>query len=343
MRALRLSLLIACIATSYFYYSETSSSKSELTLPLPFPPQMSDSRVGASAAWVYENPVLELNFPDPAVIEVDGAFYSFATNSNHRNIPVARSYDLIDWSLLADALPELAPWVQPLPNMVWAPEVIQIGEGFRMYYVAHDRASGRQCIGAASSPFPEGPFRDGSTQPLVCPAGFERAIDPSPYQDGSRLYLYFSGVCCGQPNGIYAQRLSSDGLATSGGPTLVIQVDAGWEGTVVEAPTMLKYSGKYYLFYSGNDYRNETYAVGYAVCKSALGPCAKAKENPLLATGSTSSRAIGPGHQSIIKVGQDYWMLYHGWSGVVGDRGGGRRALWLQPLTWRAGKPTLAP
>jgi beta-xylosidase len=342
MCALRLSLLLALVATSLALYAQTSpSTRAQLSQLLPLEVEGSASRLGASALSVYQNPVLDRNFPDPFVMEVDHVFYSYATNSNRSNVPVARSDDLTEWTPLPDAMPELASWVQPIPNMVWAPEVIRIDDGFRMYYVAHDRESGRQCVGVASGKSPEGPFRDAAARPLICPAGFERAIDPNPYRDGNQLYVYFSGVCCGQSNGIYAQKLSPDGLTTTGEPALVIKVDTAWEGSVVEAPTMLKYGKSYYLFYSGNDYRNQTYAVGYAVCKSALGPCTKARENPLLATGSTMSGAIGPGHQSIIKVGRDYWMLYHGWNGVVGYGNGGKRALWLQPLGWRDGKPVM--
>ena len=62
---------------------------------------------------------------------------------------------------------------------------------------------------------------------------------------------------------------------------------------------------------------------------------------PLLATGASLSRAIGPGHQSIIRTAAGYWLLYHGWDGAVGYDNGGRRAMWLQPLDWRKGKPVL--
>ena len=109
----------------------------------------------------------------------------------------------------------------------------------------------------------------------------------------------------------------------------------------IVSKTMLKRSGTYYLFYSGNDYRSQTYAVGYAVCKSAVGPCVKAAENPILATGNASSSAQGPGHQAIAKIGGEYWMLFHGWDGAVGYNRGGSRVMWVQPLSWQDGKPSV--
>jgi beta-xylosidase len=295
-------------------------------------------------AWAsarLQAPVLDLNFPDPAVLNVDGTFYAFATNGAGQNVQAARSTDLVEWATLPDALPELGPWVQPMRGQVWAPEAIEIGGSYLMYYTARDRATNRQCIGVASSPAPEGPYRDTAGQPLVCPDGFQRAIDPHPYVDGRDLYLYYSGVCCAGPNGIFIQKLSADGLATSGEPSLLLGVNAAWEGDIAEAPTIVKRQGTYYLFYSGNDWRNHAYAVGYAICKSAIGPCTKAEENPVLATGSNDSRALGPGHQSIVKVGDDYWLFFHGWNGAVGYREGGSRVMWLQPLSWPGGKPAV--
>jgi beta-xylosidase len=304
-----------------------------------------DTSTSVHPAWAsapgLQEPVLNENFPDPAILDVDGTFYAFATNTGGRNIPVARSTDLIEWTMLADAMPELGPWVAPARGMVWAPETFAIGDEYRMYYTARDRASGRQCIGVASSRTPEGPYRDVATQALVCPPGYERAIDSHPYFDGKHFYLYFSAVCCDQPNGIFVQKLTPDGLATAGDPSLLLKVDATWEGTIAEAPTMVKHDGKLFLFYSGNDYRNQTYSVGYATCKTPTGPCSKAPRNPILTTGSSQARALGPGHQTIVKVDGNYWMLFHGWNGVVGYRDGGSRVMWLQPLLWSKGKPTI--
>ncbi|HEY7271065.1 MAG TPA: family 43 glycosylhydrolase, partial [Dehalococcoidia bacterium] len=178
MRLLAPLLVIAAITSACLSFSGASHNNGAA---LPYPLGKAASRLGASVASVYQIPVLDQNFPDPDVFEADGVFYSFATNSNRSNIQAARSDDLIDWTPLPDALPELAPWAQRIPDMVWAPEVIKLGDTYRMYYVAHDRASGRQCIGVASSATPQGPYRDTSARPLICPPGFERALDPNPF------------------------------------------------------------------------------------------------------------------------------------------------------------------
>ena len=92
---------------------------------------------------------------------------------------------------------------------------------------------------------------------------------------------------------------------------------------------------EYYLFYSGGDYANDDYAVGYATCKGPLGPCTDAPENPIL---KTSCRAHGPGHNSLIEVGDQTWIVYHAW---LPNHRGDKRVLWIDKLDWQDGKPVV--
>ncbi len=60
---------------------------------------------------IYINPVLNTDFPDPAILKaVDGWYYAYATqsivNGDNQNIQVARSKDLINWERMGDALPK---------------------------------------------------------------------------------------------------------------------------------------------------------------------------------------------------------------------------------------------
>lgn len=52
-----------------------------------------------------------------------------------------------------------------------------------------------------------------------------------------------------------------------------------WEKTpnyksapVMEGPTVMKWDGVYYLFYSANHFMNIDYSVGYATASSPFGP-----------------------------------------------------------------------
>jgi beta-xylosidase len=287
------------------------------------------------------NPVLQQDFPDPGVINVNGTYYAYATNSNGVNIQAATSPDLVAWTMLPDAMPVLPSWANPEFGFAWAPEVIDLNGRYVMYYTARKAGTSSQCIGVATSDKPEGPFKDTNEQPFICQVEAGGSIDPSPFRDGDKLYLYWKndGNCCGSITYIYEQELAPDGLSLVGEPNRLVSNDARWEGTVVEAPTMWKQEGKYYLFFSANAYNTINYAVGYATCDSPTGPCKDAPENPILKTETTKPPALGPGHQTVVldKDGET-WFVYHVWAVPVGGKLE-KRFMWLDSLTWEEGKP----
>lgn len=307
----------------------------------------------APAGETFENPVIEENFPDPFLLrDDDGYWYAYATNLSLpnmtaaiKNIQVARSKDLVDWELLDDALPVLPRWAKAAGSLVWAPEVAEVAQNYVMYYTARDKASDKQCVGVATAAEPDGRFKDTSDKPLVCQAEEGGTIDASPFQDGNKLYLYYKndGNCCGFPTYIYAQELAPDGLSLVGQPVRLVRNDAPWEGRVVEAPTMVKHEDKYYLFYSANDYGGLEYAVGYATCETATGPCTDAQENPILKSQRQRppDLVIGPGHQAVITMDGQDWIVYHAWEVTAAGLRGDRRFMYMNRLDWQNDKPVI--
>ena len=65
-----------------------------------------------------------------------------------------------------DALPKLGSWAKT--GFTWAPEVLQLGNRYLLYYTASDSRKGMQCIGVAESRDPLGPFVDSRPEPIVC-------------------------------------------------------------------------------------------------------------------------------------------------------------------------------
>ena len=63
-------------------------------------------------------------------------------------------------------------------------------------------------------------------------------------------------------------------MQLAGNPQVLIKDDQPWEGHIVEAPFMWKHDERYYLFYSGNEYKSPDYAVGYAVSDCITGSLA---------------------------------------------------------------------
>lgn len=297
-----------------------------------------------AGAGEFQNPVLRADFADPGILQVDDTYYAYATNAIGKNVQVASSSDLVAWKQLPDAMPALASWAKLGGSFVWAPEVIQIGEKFVLYYTARDKASDRQCIGVAVSDAPQGRFRDTNDAPFICQPDEGGSIDASPFLDGETLYIYWKndGNCCAKATYLYVQELAPDGLSLVGESTRLVRNDNAWEGNLVEAPTMVKHEDGYFLFFSANDYAGPKYAVGYATCESAVGPCQDAPENPIIVSRMKElPLVVGPGHQDVFEVDGETWMMYHAWEVTSAGLRGGRRFLYIDQLNWQDGKPVL--
>lgn len=298
----------------------------------------------------FVNPVIDRNFADPFVLEVDGTFYAYATGNLTYNIQVTTSTDLVHWERVREALPRLPLWQPTSKGLTWAPEVVATEAGYVLHYTARDVQAGRQCLAVATAEDPAGPFVDDSSEPLLCQLDLGGSIDSSPFEDadGTRYLFWKSdGNCCGIPVRMFAAELSPDGRSLVGNPTDIgLAVDAPWERHLIEAPTVLLREGMYFLFYSANDYGSRNYATGYATADTVLGPYRDAEENPILASSpavGVSGEPAGPGHQSVIADGAgDLWIVYHAWdSGLIGDSLGGRRALWIDELVFEDGRPVV--
>jgi beta-xylosidase len=302
----------------------------------------SGSTAGAAATKTFSNPVYKNNFPDPFILRVGKVYYAYGTGNDLASIQELHSTDLIHWKSGKDAMPHTAKWVN---GSTWAPEVLRRKDGtYVMYYTGHDIGSDKQCVGHAVSKSPSGKFVDSASKPFVCQPALGGSIDSDVFRDSNgKLYLTWKsdGNCCNLTTWIFAQQLSSDGMKLVGKAAKLEHNDVDWEGGVTEAPTMWKHGKSYFLFYTGNDYGSSKYAVGYATCKSPLGPCEDAPDNPIL---KSACKAAGPGHEAIItdSRGQD-WMVYHAWpSNHIGDNTGGPgRQLWLDRLDWKDGKPVV--
>ncbi|MBA3512057.1 glycoside hydrolase family 43 protein [Sphingomonas sp.] len=317
---------------------------------------------GLSAAAFAEPsfvPVYRNNFPDPHVVLHGGEFVAYATNDGI-NLPMLVSRDLVNWSPVADqagrridGMPALAPWVQE--GRTWAPEVMKVGAKWLLYYTAHSRRRKMQCLGVASADHPKGPFRDQSTEPLVCQYDQGGTIDANPFRDSDgKLYVYYKsdGNAVGKTTYIWGQRLSDDGLKVVGAAVPLIKDDAKWEWRLVEAPSMVRSPAGHQLFYSAAFYgwdpkeRLSRYATGYATCAGPLGPCQDAPENPILNSFNERQAGClsGPGHPGIFQVGARTFMAFHAWAATSGCRkADDKRYLYIAPLFWKDGKPLLAP
>ena len=309
-------------------------------------------------------PVLSTDFPDPFILPWGGGYFAYATNAQGfaANVQMAMSRDLKNWmplkagSVLHDALPNLPDWAAP--GKTWAPEVLRNGNSYVLYFTAQERKSGLQCIGVAvSATDPRGPFTPQGTAPLVCQRGEGGTIDASPFRDtdGSLRLLYKSdgnNPRFLRPSRIFTQKMTADGLSLTGEPTELLRNDQHWEWRVVESPTMLRSpDGSYILLFSANHYgweadqRLSNYAIGYARCKTADGPCVKAEENPILKSYNSAEDGClsGPGHQTVFTANDRTYAVFHAWSATAKCRPAGKnRFMYVAPLEWKGDTPVIS-
>lgn len=317
------------------------------------PPHSQRGPAGTGHLRSTPKPVIDANFADPDILRVGRVYHAYATNTGGKNIQHETSTDLVHWTAQPDALPTLGAWTGPCSftpggatdHCVWAPDVSAVPGGYAMYYTARDALAPRQCIGMAFSTSPGGPFTPVGTQPLVCPDGqrgtadLGGAIDPSTYVENGHRYLLWKadGNCCSLPATIYLQPLSADGRTLSGPPTKLISNDLPFEGRVVEAPTLVKHAGTYYLFFSANDFGGGNYRTGYATATSLTGPFTQS-HTELMTTDLFHDTVIGPGGQDVITAADGSTkIVFHGWDPTYSYR-----AMYLSGLSWsRSGVPSV--
>lgn len=310
------------------------------------------------ASRSYSNPVIDQDFPDPAVIRAaDRSFYVYATQGGDpvRNIQVARSTDLTNWTMVGDALPVKPVWASRTQDF-WAPDVYRRGDTYYLYYSAKPDAAlsdqGRGlCLAVATARRPEGPFTD-SGRPLQCGPGFVN-IDPFAFDDPAtgKTYLYWgSGF-----GPIKVQELAPDRLSFAPGskPVDLVDVvkteDPAEYRRLVEGAWVIRRDGYYYLFFSGDNCCGPKahYAVMVARSRSATGPFL-VRPRPLYLVLEGNAQWVAPGHNSIVSddAGQD-WILYHGVDrrrprSKPSDDVNTRRVMLMDRLLWRDGWPEIA-
>ena len=281
---------------------------------------------GAGAGLVYP-----FNFPDPDVILVGHTYYAYATNSVAGNIQIIRV-----------ERPDPLDGGGQRP-----PEPSRLGHG-RLHLGAGGGAAERatsssttrstsrgttdECISVATATQPQGPYIDKSAGPLECQKALGGSIDPSSFVDANGTpYLVWKSGGPGS-SAIWSQPLTAAGTAFVPGtnPTLLLTPGQSWESGTVEAPDLVAGAGRYFLFFSGNDWNTADYAVGAATCAGPLGPCTDSSTTPILASGDNMA---GPGGESVFDNGAGaFFIAFHAWvPGSVGFPNS--RELYIRSLT----------
>ena len=302
--------------------------------------------VTASAQQIV-NPVLNHDFPDPTVINVNGKYYGYATNSvvngKYAHIQLAISADLAHWEDAGDALPEGAVWAG---RDFWAPHVIYDPKlrQYVMFYSARYKTKDMDmCIGVAFSSKPEGPFVDMGV-PLIGGKSYIN-IDPCAIIDsksGKKLLYWGSDHVP-----INVRELSDDWKSFKPGSKpqpVVYPAKEKDYSTLVEGPWVDYDKGYYYMYYSGDNCcgPHAHYAVMVARAKSPFGPFQRLGE--VNGTGSSvilekDESWLAPGHNSIFRDNKgSIYMAYHA---IQTNPHNGGRVLLISPVKYKKGWPVV--
>ena len=148
------------------------------------------------------------------------------------------------------------------------------------------------------------------------------------------------GIGCTIEVGCKMRELAGNGLAFSSASasTTLITNDKTWEGNLVEAPFIIEHDATYYLFYSGNAYYDDRYAIGVARASAPTGPYTKAAA-PIV---TTAGAWVGPGHNSVVTgPGGDLYAVYQAWKlGQVNGPGDDRYPV-VDQIQWSNGWPVV--
>lgn len=268
--------------------------------------------------WASHDPAI---FRDPET----GLYYTYCSSSTMR-----RSPDLIHWTSIGNCFPDGIPreaiqWTGG--DRVWAPDMIKVGNEYRLYCSCSTWGVRGSCIFLAVGESPEGPFtfRDFLLKTTE-PESPVNAIDPCPVveEDTGEHYLVYGSFW----GGIRLVRLDREtGLLAPGqGLGTPLAIRPQWAGRAIEGP-YIKYNertGYYYLFTSYASLKMD-YNIRVGRSQKITGPYydyngrdlrdeyeQDAGVGTMIAAGyrfDGSQGWMGPGHNSVLHDEDGSWYV----------------------------------
>jgi arabinan endo-1,5-alpha-L-arabinosidase len=314
-------------------------------------------------------PILNENFPDPAVVATGSGLVGFATGEL---TPAAwATSERGRWQRNGPALTRLPDWSSE--GGVWAVDVVRAGGQWVMYYAApvDGIVEYGRCIGVAVAARPRDRFRPVGGRPLVCPeyADTPRAedtmepvdvslpragvIDPSHFTDldGMPYLLYKTDRI---PSSIRIVPLSDDGLHVRKG--LISQELFRVDG-VFENPHIIRRPRDFVMLVSRGDWTKCEYRTDW-IRSPSLVDWSVVQSGILLE--KRTSGLCGPGGADLVEIPgkKQPRLFFHAWTchrrpepcrgpketkwDHHWKRYQGVRALYAARVGWRQGRPRIA-
>jgi beta-xylosidase len=263
---------------------------------------------------LYKNPILFADYSDPDVIRVNDDYYLVASSFNCMpGIPVLRSRDLVNWTIIGhvyDKLP-FEKYNKPAHGEgSWAPS-IRFHNG--LYYVYF--CTPFEGLFVATAENPAGPWQ------LEQVVAVEMWEDPCPFwDDDGNAYLVRSKL---RADILYLHRMTPDGkqLLDNG---KIIYHDVSKQPTI-EGPKFFKKDGYYYILAPAGGVPTGWQTVLRS--KNIYGPY---EDKIVLHQGNTAIN--GPHQGGLVETQSGEWWFVH-----FQDRGAYGRIVHLEPVHWQEG------
>lgn len=293
-----------------------------------FPP------VSANAPWLadlgdgsYRNPILHADYSDPDAIRVGDDYWMTSSSFSHvPGLPILHSRDLVNWRLVAYALPRLVPEdVFAVPRHgkgVWAPSLRWRAGTFHIFYPDPD--FGIYVVTAAD---PRGPW----SAPTLLKGG-RGMIDPCPFwDDDGRVYLIHAWAESRSRVGNALTLLELDASCSRVIDDFgyVIHGDRLPGFTFLEGPKLYKRNGRYYVFAPAGGVPTGWQTVFRS--DSIRGPY-----DYRVCLGQGKTEVNGPHQGALVDTPKgESWFLHFQDKGVYG------RIVHLQPVAWKDDWPLM--
>jgi len=281
---------------------------------------------------------------DPSsIVKCKDEYWVFYTG---RGVPSYHSKDLVHWERGPAVFTTAPDWIAKIVpenrNLsCWAPDIIQLGDRYLLYYSVSTMGKMTSAIGLATNPTldPNDPAFHWTDQGVVVrtqDGAGHNAIDPSVFHDNDgSLWLtygsYWSGIKLVQLDPQSGQRLAPDSKLF---PLAYNES--------IEASYLCRHDDYYYLFVNWGSCcqgPKSTYNIRIGRSKTITGPYLDKAGVDLLHNGGSvflptaNGPLIGPGHAGTLNALGTSWFT----SDFEGDlRMDGKATLAIMPLRWNA-------
>lgn len=293
--------------------------------PVGQPSKTSATKTLAPPAVIIEPEGFFQRVHDPVIAQEGETYYIFHTGSR---IPFLCSPDKVNWEFCGRVFETNPDWTGEVNKDlvdIWAPDISYFNNKWHLYYAVSTFGSQNSAIGLATNVTldPKNPSYAWQDQGIVLrslPGDRWNAIDANLVLDESgEPWLVWGSFW----QGLWMQKIdAATGMMDAKADQTYQLADrstASGNTTAIEAPFIVPYDGKWYLFASFDQCCQgvaSTYNVRVGRSDKITGPYVD-RDGVLMAKGggtrilSEYGQWKGPGHNGILIEDGIYWMVYH--------------------------------